>query len=99
MQPPLPTTVQVQHSSMMMGPQPFPGQIYGPTPYHLLAQSNHEMGSSSHPPALSRGVGSYFPVVDLDLVINGPQPNISSERFDPSLSVTQGTSNLLKSDG
>lgn len=93
MQPPLPTSIQVQHSSMMMAPLPFPSQVYGPIPYHLLAQSNHEIGSS-HVPALPRPIGSFYPIVDSP--INCPQPNISSERYDPLLT---GPSDFSKSGG
>lgn len=93
MQPPLPTPIQVQHSSMMMGPLPFPSQVYGPIPYHLLAQSNHDIGPL-HVPGLPRPVGSFYPIVDSP--INGPQPNISSERYDPLLT---GPSDFSKSGG
>ncbi|KAJ8586689.1 hypothetical protein M405DRAFT_343696 [Rhizopogon salebrosus TDB-379] len=93
----LPTIGHVQQSSMMMAPPPFPSHVYGPTPYHVLAtQSNHEMGPPLHPPALS-AIGSYYPIIDP--AINGPRPNISSERYDPSLLVERGTNDLLKSDG
>lgn len=59
----------------------FSSRVYGPSPYHILAvqHASHGPGegsSSGYPRA------PYYPVIDPQIDV--PQPNISSERYDPS---------------
>lgn len=64
-----------------MAPAMFPSHVYGPSPYHVLAAQHPSHGP---PPGPSTGYprAPYYPVIDPQIDL--PQPNISSERYDPS---------------
>ncbi|KIJ20968.1 hypothetical protein PAXINDRAFT_6745 [Paxillus involutus ATCC 200175] len=79
-----PSVIPPHPSQVGMAPSLFPSHIYGPSPYHILAaQPPSTTGQcSSDPQPVGYPRAAYYPVIDPQIDI--PQPNISSERYDPS---------------
>ncbi|KIJ57772.1 hypothetical protein HYDPIDRAFT_120365 [Hydnomerulius pinastri MD-312] len=75
-------------SQVGMAPSIFPSHMYGPSPYHILAaqqpgttnQGPSDVPSTGYPRAV------YYPVIDPQIDV--PQPNLSSERYDPASAST-----------
>lgn len=71
-----------------IAPAMFPSHVYGPSPYHILA-AQHPGHGPGEGPSTGYPRAPYYPVIDPQIDL--PQPNISSERYDPS-SVQTGAS-------
>ncbi|KAF8553595.1 hypothetical protein OG21DRAFT_1214318 [Imleria badia] len=68
-----------------MAPAMFPSHVYGPSPYHMLA-AQHPMHGPGEGSSTGYPRAPYYPVIDPQIDL--PQPNISSERYDPSSAQT-----------
>ncbi|KAF8448920.1 hypothetical protein L210DRAFT_2634781 [Boletus edulis BED1] len=86
--PPLPMPPHPPQSGL--APQMFPSHVYGLSPYMLAAQ--HPMHGPGEGSSTGYSRTPYYPVIDPQIDL--PQPNISSERYDPS-SAQAGTSSRL----
>lgn len=89
---PTETTTGIQHPYIQnnpplpMPPHPsqagmFPSHVYGPSPYHMLA-AQHPIHGPGEGSSTGYPRAPYYPVIDPQIAL--PQPNISSERYDPS---------------
>lgn len=82
-----PLSLPLQPPQVGITPTMFPSHAYGPSPYHMLA-AQHPIPGPGEGSSTSTGYprAPYYPVIDPQIDL--PQPNISSERYDPSSAPT-----------